>query len=132
MFDRRQIQRRAADAGLLGRRRAPRAEIALPASINTVTGRRTVDLHNLSCTGAMIEGSPLPTVGADIVIKCGEVDVFGIVIWARPGKCGVAFDQPITQQDVVRLRGSGQETARTGITPDEHQAAQDWAHGRGR
>jgi hypothetical protein len=120
------------DPNALGRRRAFRAEIDLPATADTVAGPRRVYLHDLSCTGAMLEGPGLPPVGSDLVIKCAGTAVFGIVVWGRNGRCGVRFDRPIDAADIARMRVDAAEHADTGITPEQQQAAEDWARGRTR
>ena len=111
------------------RRRGERARIALPAAIETVTGRREVVLHDLSTTGAMI-GTPkrLP-IDSRIILRCGPIDAMGVVVRAGRHGFGVWFDRPVDEQDVIRLRGEGEETARSGVTPEERQAAQDWVRG---
>ena len=129
MPDRRQTPRDT-DVGLLGRRAASRARIALPASLETVGGRVAVSLLNLSRTGAMVAALTLPAVGQDVIVKCGTVDVLGIVIWVGSGRCGVQFDEPLDATDVICLRQEGDSFARTGITCEERQAAKDWVEGR--
>lgn len=129
MLQRRQVAR-PEDAHFLGRRAAPRVRIALPAYAQTVSGRKDVRLLDLSRTGAMLEGPSLPVTGQDVVIKCGGTDAFGVVVWARPERCGIRFDEPIPQEDVERQRLSGEFSARSGITPDQMQAAKAWATGQ--
>jgi PilZ domain len=131
MADRRR-KPRITDPGLLGRRAAGRARIVLPASVETVHGRIRIALLNLSRTGAMVEAPGLPGVGNDVILKCGDIDALGIVVWSGNGRCGIEFDEQIDEHEVIRLRRAGDETARTGVTPEQRQAAEDWTHGRTR
>jgi hypothetical protein len=89
-------------------------------------------LLNLSTTGAMLEGPALPAAGQDVVIKCGATDAFGAVIWSIHGRCGIRFDQPIDPVEVERHRLAGEYSASSGISPEENQAAWEWARGRTR
>lgn len=126
----RRLMPRNTDVGLLGRRAASRARIALPATLETVGSRATVSLLNLSRTGAMVEAQTLPAVGQDVIVKCGTLDVLGIAVWAGSGRCGVHFDEPLEALDVVCLRRAGESFAQTGVTAEEREAAKDWVEGR--
>jgi len=87
-----------------GRRIAARARVQLPAVLETLSGTSRATLRNLSCTGALVEVSPLLNVGSDVVLNCGSVEAFGTVVWARMRWCGIAFDEPLNQATVVSLR----------------------------
>ena len=131
MLDRRrQAQPDAKDAR--SRRAAPRVRVALPAAADTVAGRKAVKLANLSRTGAMLEGPELPSVGHNVVLKSGNVDVFATVVWKMGERCGITFDRPVREEEVQRLRLAGEWSARTGVLPDVQQAAEDWSTGRRR
>ena len=122
----------ASDRHHLKRRAAERAKIALPASIQTLAGRKNVSLLNLSETGAMLEGEKLPGVGQDVVLKSGQLELLGIVAWAGNGRCGVTFDNPISREAVQQHWFEGLRTEKSGVTPEERAAAKDWATGRTR
>ena len=131
MLQRRQ-KLRAEDPHSLGRRRSTRVRIELPAYAQTTCGRKDVRLLNLSTTGAMLEGPSLPAAGLDVVIKCGETDAFGVVVWSRDGRCGIDFDECLDPADVERQHRAGMSSASSGISPEEEQAARDWVQGRTR
>ena len=116
--------------GSVGRRAAARARIALPASVETLNGIRTARLHNLSRTGAMVDGVGLPGVGSDIILRCGTIDALGVIVWAGNGRCGIEFDEPLDETEVARQRRIGEEAARSGVTPELRKAAEDWVNGR--
>jgi hypothetical protein len=118
------------DSHFLARRAAKRARIKLPASIRTITGQREVSLLDLSGTGAMLEGKDLPEMGHDVVLKSGNLDVLGVVVWCRNGRCGVTFDQPIAEEEVHRHWLEGIKTSHLGIAPEVREAAKDWVEGR--
>ena len=113
-----------------GRRVAARARVALPATLEALSGTVNVILRNISETGAMLEVANLPARGADGVLCCGELDCFGTIVWARSRWCGFAFGEPIPQEIVLRLRAasdSGQAEAASRNAASD--AARRWAEG---
>lgn len=113
-----------------GRRVAARARVALPATLESLSGTANVILRNISETGAMLEVANLPARGADAVLCCGELDCFGTIVWARSRWCGFAFDEPIPQAVVLRLRaasdgGQADAASRNAL----NDAARRWAEG---
>ena len=116
---------------LAGRRVASRARVALPATLETVNGTVRAVIRNISETGAMLEVAALPTVGGCAVVRCGSLDAFGVVAWARSRWCGVAFDEPVGHAEVVRMRAaSDQGQATTASRRDLEDAAKRWAEGK--
>ena len=120
------------DPELRGRRTEPRAYILWPASVEALSGRNGVSLLDVSRTGARLEGAALPEVGKDIILRCEAIDTLGTVVWAICGRCGVQFDEPIGGQDLVALREIAVAAERSGITPEERQATEDWLNGLAR
>lgn len=123
---------RADDPELRGRRSQRRAYLVLPASAEALSGHLQVTLLDVSPTGARLEGSRLPAVGKDIILRCGGLDTFGTIAWAAGGRCGIQFDEAISTGDVVALRALSDAVERSELTPDERQAAADWASGLAR
>ena len=120
------------DPELRGRRSEPRAYILLPASFEALSGSASVDLLDVSRTGARLEGADLPATGKDIILRCGAIDTLGTVAWNIGGRCGVHFDEPISGQDLIALRTIAVAAERSGMTPEELQATEDWANGLAR
>ena len=120
---------RADDPELRGRRDEPRAYLLLAASVEGISGRNSVNLLDVSRTGARLTGDALPAVGKDVVLQCGAVDTFGTVIWNDDGQCGLHFDEPISGPELVALRNAAMAVERSGLTPEELQARADWANG---
>lgn len=129
--DRRNAPRKD-DPELRGRRTEPRAHILLPASVEALSGHNSASLLDVSCTGARLEAANLPGTGKDVVLKCGEIDTFGTVVWNASGRCGVHFDEPIGRLELVALRAVAVARERSGMTPEELQATADWASGLAR
>lgn len=120
------------DPELRGRRGEPRAYILMPASVEALNGSNCVNLLDVSRTGARLEGTDLPAVGRDIILRCSAIDTLGTVVWNIGGRCGVHFNEPIRGQDLVVLRSVAVAAERSGMTFDELQATADWASGLAR
>lgn len=115
-----------------GRRNNPRAHIELPATVDALSGHRRISLLDISQTGARLEGADLPGTGKDVILRCGEIDTFGTVIWSVAGRCGLLFDEPISAKELIALRHVAVAAEQSGITPEELQAAADWVNGLAR
>jgi hypothetical protein len=121
-------QQESAGRSVTGRRIAARARVALPATIETVRGTERAVLRNISETGLMLEVAHLPAMGADAVVRSGSLDCFGVVVWARFRWCGVAFEEPIPIDEVLRIRQVSDQS--TGAAQrDLQDAALRWAQG---
>ena len=123
---------RADDPELSGRRSEPRACLVLPASAEALSGHLRVTLLDVSRTGARLEGSRLPAVGKDMILRCGGIDTFGTIAWTVSGRCGIQFDEALSARDVITLRSLSEAAERSELTADERQAAADWANGLAR
>lgn len=89
--------------GPLGRRRSKRVEKPIDVSLFTLTGSCVAILSNLSCTGAKLKGPFDVERGDQVWLRIGTSDIFGKVTWANLGRCGVCFDERLSQVDVERL-----------------------------
>jgi len=89
--------------GIFGRRTAERAEVSIPVSLFTVDQSRVVILGDLSGTGARLEGHDLPPRGRDVWLKLAGADVFGRVVWSKPGQCGITFEDRLDGEELARI-----------------------------
>ena len=112
----------------------------MEARVETVLGRNSAFILNLSCNGAMIHSADLPAVDASVVLRCGPLDVMGTVIWVQHERFGIQFDEAIPEEVVVNMRREADETARDAVHRDgrrrlgsgpisvaEWKTAQEWA-----
>src|SRR4051794_36617850 len=131
-----QSQRRKAprheDPELRGRRSEPRAYLLLPASVEALDGRLRISLLDVSPTGARVEGTGLPAAGKDVILRCGKLDTFGTIVWSASDRCGIHFDEPVPATELIALRSFAVAAERAGVSPEELQAAADWANGLAR
>lgn len=83
-------------------RRARRSNVLLAASIEIDGHKTAVKLRNLSAYGALVVGESLPKEGAAVRFVRKELSVAGTVAWVRDGHAGIAFDEELPPQDVLR------------------------------
>jgi hypothetical protein len=81
-------------------RREPRFRVLLLARLVTTSGERIVKLRDLSAMGAMIEGDRLPPPGTDVLLRRGALELIATLLWAKDGKAGLEFDEPLTQAEL--------------------------------
>lgn len=86
---------------MVGRRGAARARLQANASLETTTGKVPVIVRNLSCSGAMIEGSNLPALNRTALLKRGRIEALGTVVWQEGGRCGFQFYDDLPHDAVV-------------------------------
>ena len=115
--------------GVGGRRSAPRAEMLLPVWITSLAASRTLDLVDVSATGAKLAGTDLPAVGSDLFLRVGPLDTLATVVWNRGSTCGVTFDRPADAVELHQLGDEARSASVTRLTPAERLAAQDWFNG---
>ena len=91
--------------------RSPRRKVVLTGMLESVSGTQKVSVKNLSCTGAMVEGTTVPAKGREVILKAGKLDCFCRVVWSENGRCGLEFDEAIPMADVLELHGITAEAA---------------------
>lgn len=112
-----------------GRRNRSRLRVRLPAKLETRTETSRVILADLSTTGARVLAEDLPKIGTEAVLHWDKYDAFGEVVWAEGVHCGIAFFDPIPEQDVLATR----ELDDAARLPQDRellrQAARHWVEG---
>lgn len=115
--------------GIEGRRRAPRETIVLAASVLTIERSRCATIVNVSTKGAKLRGCGDVEVGDDLWVKVGVIDTLATVAWRKGELCGIAFDEPLGEEDLRHLRSEAKNTLVMRMTPEERAAALDWING---
>lgn len=54
-----------------------------------------VRIRNISPTGALIEGTNLPPVDSEIILRRGQLKASGTVAWTASDKSGLSFNSPV-------------------------------------
>lgn len=111
------------------RRIEPRTRVDHPASMLMPSGERPGRLHDISATGARFATENPPAKGVSAILDWKMHEVYCMVVWTKPGMCGVEFDKPIAQKviddlveaspDGPRLVHSTDQDAGEGATPGE-------------
>lgn len=76
-----------------------RTHLFLVAILSSGTAVTTVRIRNLSASGALIESSELPPVGAPISIRRASLAADGVVVWRSANQAGVAFNANLYVSD---------------------------------
>jgi len=74
-----------------------------------------VHIRNMSATGALLEGAPLPGPGASAMLKRGPLSAKVEIVWTADRRAGVAFASTVQVADWMSR------------TPPQHQARVDEA-----
>ena len=83
-------------------RKSPRSKVLLAATLE-VSGRAcAVKLRNLSEEGALVEGDGLPVEGTNVTFTRNELTAPGRVVWMDSKFAGIAFDQKLQPEQVLR------------------------------
>lgn len=69
------------------------------------------------------------TLGQNIGLKSGKIDVLAHVVWSGRNMCGVHFDTPLTEDEVKQLTQVPQGTLFASLTLEEKLGAADWMNG---
>jgi hypothetical protein len=84
-----------------GNRQAKRARVLLAAKLQTERGEIDARLRDLSRKGALLECSPPPPMGSEVVFVRGPIAVPARVAWSGPGRVGLEFHYMIDEQEVL-------------------------------
>ena len=87
-----------------GSRRAVREPALTWAVMMTTTESFTVDLLDLSKTGARLRGRLFPGVGHEVLVLLGRLEAFGTIVWQDGELCGLQFDVPLGEDAVATIR----------------------------
>jgi hypothetical protein len=91
-----------------------RSNVFLAASMDSGSGYRPVRIRNISAGGALVEGNPLPALGATVRLVRGELAVAGKLAWQAAGLAGIEFAGSIdVPRWVQRIGHSGQQRVDT-------------------
>jgi translation initiation factor 2 gamma subunit (eIF-2gamma) len=110
-----------------GRRAAERANGSLTVVVTTVTKSVTVQLADLSTTGARLRGDYLPDKYEELMLSIGTLKAFGTVAWSSGDECGVSFDLPLCYEAVDGVRK--EVAGRRGLSLEMKSALDAWTVG---
>lgn len=105
-----------------GRRASPRLRLRLPALMITLDGQGPAVLENISATGARIQSRFALHQGSSCVLRMPGLELFADVAWCAHGRCGLTFEHPLSQAELLRLRSLDAQAL-----PSERDTSKDWA-----
>jgi len=110
-----------------GRRAAARSTAPLIGLVTTLDRTRSAIIVDVSATGARLRGKDLPPKWADFFINVDGVVTFGTVQWEDGDDRGIAFDAPLTGDDLSLLQSKVAQAK--GMPPEIKAAFDDWTQG---
>lgn len=112
-----------------GRRSARRVEAPQPALLITMSDRHRALLSDISRTGAKLSAETVPSVGTELFLQVGGVDVYAKVVWTDGDQCGLKFDEEIRDWDVEILHYQVSRGTKATLHAAERGGADDWVTG---
>ncbi len=89
---------------LVGNRRTePRYSVLLTGQAISATGSGPVIIHDLSLSGAQIEGGPMAPLGRLLILKKGALEAAGRIAWREGNRAGLRFEQPLAAESLFAL-----------------------------
>ena len=98
------------------RRRAARYRVALGDGAVEAGGIVSVTIHDLSLTGALIEGDQLPAVGAAVTLTHGLLAEKAVLAWKHGGQAGLRFERPLAIEQFFTIIHSAHYGSRGGLS----------------
>lgn len=90
------------ESSMMRNRRSRRSPVLLAATVEVAGATVAVKLRNLSEEGALIEGDRLPLEGSTTFFQRNELRLKSRVVWVQGRFAGVAFDEPLKTEQVLR------------------------------
>ena len=119
------------DVHASGQRRHRRARLSLPAVLETITSRQPGQMTSLSRSGACVRVLEVPRLGSDVLLRSGDVDAFGTVVWSGLDACGIRFEELLPDQLVVAVRLLSDRQHEI-VSAQRVAAARAWSQGAAR
>ena len=112
----------------VGTPRSPRRKVVFNGIVETMSSKIRVAVKNISCTGALVEGEGLPPPGRDVVLHAEDLELFCSVVWQEGERCGLHFDEQLSQAQVLELHRITPEAVHSA----ELKAAAEWFQSQAR
>jgi len=90
------------ESSMMKNRRSRRSPVLLAAKVEVAGAPVAVKLRNLSEQGALIEGDRLPLEGSSTYFERNELRLRSRVVWVQGRYAGVAFDEALKPEQVLR------------------------------
>jgi|SRR5690348_11301313 hypothetical protein len=90
------------ESSMMKNRRSRRSPVLLAATVEVAGKPVSVKLRNLSEEGALVEGEQLPLEGSSTFFGRNDLRLKSRVVWVQSRYAGVAFDERLKPEDVLR------------------------------
>ena len=94
------VENRASSEGP-ERRIAPRVRVLINARLITTTDEQPVKLRDISAGGTLVESERSFAKGKDVILRRGAIEVFARVAWAKGTRCGLQFEEPMSEAELL-------------------------------
>ncbi|MBV9931395.1 MAG: PilZ domain-containing protein [Alphaproteobacteria bacterium] len=98
------------------RRRAARYRVALGAGVVDAGATIAVTIHDLSLTGALVQGERLPAVGTGVTLTHGMLAERATLAWKDGTQAGLRFERPLAIEQFFTIVHSAQYGTRGGLS----------------
>lgn len=82
-------------------RDGPRVRVLINARLITTTDEQPVKLRDISAGGTLVESEHSMTAGKDVILRRGSTEVFARIVWANGNRCGLQFEEPMTEAELL-------------------------------
>ena len=82
-------------------RDSPRLRVLINARIITTTHEQPVKLRDISAGGTLVESEHAFAAGKDVILRRGSSEVFARIVWANGNRCGLQFEEPMTEAELL-------------------------------
>ena len=63
-----------------------------------------------------------------MLVRLGEFEAFGVIIWQGDHQCGLKFDVALTDSAVDLIRRERGQPSLQNLSPEDLMAADDWTN----
>lgn len=113
-----------------GRRAASRKPAFTATGVMTLDRSQVGYLLDVSATGAKLDGGCSLSIGQNIWLKSGNIDVLAHVVWSDLDTCGVHFDRTLRDDEINQLTQVPQGAMFARLSLEEKLGAADWMNNR--
>lgn len=71
------------------------------ARLITTTDEQPVKLRDISAGGTLVESEQPFAAGKDAILRRGSTEVFARIVWANGNRCGLQFEDPMTEAELL-------------------------------
>ena len=75
--------------------------VLINARLITTTDEQPVKLRDISAGGALVESDHVFTPGKDVILRRGSVEIFASIAWTKGKRCGLQFEEPLTEAELL-------------------------------